>query len=311
MNNSILYVIGNGFDIYHGINSRYSDFKNFTRANDCQLYEIIENYYNVDDYWSDLECALANLDYDSILDDFSSLLVSYSAEDWSDADHHNYQYEINNIVCMLTDRMLLSFSNWLKQLQLDLGNFSKCQLDYLSLNGLFLNFNYTSTLEKFYCIKPENVNHIHGCIDIESDKIILGHSWNPEKRRPLNAKIDFEVMEENFVDVDTRIYEANALIDDYFLKTYKPTKRIIEDNKDFFERVSKVKRIYVLGHSISDVDIDYFKQLVSSINVKATEWYVSFYSESEKEHHQAILNRIGVPNNLIFLREINDMPKAP
>lgn len=308
MDNSNLYVIGNGFDIHHSLKSKYSDFKNFMIKNHYFLYEKIEKYYGNSDYWNDLERSLADLDYNYIFDEFSCFLISYGADDWSDADHHNYQYEINNLIRILTDQMLSAFSDWLNQLELDSATSPKGQLDYISPNGFFLNFNYTSTLEKCYDVSTENIKYIHGCINTDGKNIILGHAWNPEERKPLNPKINHEIIEK-YVDVDFRITEGNGLIDDYFLRTYKPTRKIIEENKDFFEKISEIKYIYVLGHSISDIDIEYFKKLVASINIKTTEWHVSFYNESEKDHHQKELINIGVPSSLLFLKPINNMPK--
>ena len=56
-----LYVIGNGFDLDHGIKSRYTDFKKFLvkskDANAKSLLDIIEiSYRRKDDMlWKDLE----------------------------------------------------------------------------------------------------------------------------------------------------------------------------------------------------------------------------------------------------------------
>ena len=309
MKNSTLYIIGNGFDIYHGINSRYSDFKIFAKSNNIQLYEKIESYYSSDDYWSDFESSLAALHYESVIDCASDFLLSYGADEWSDAYHHNYQYEIENIINILTDEMLSTFWAWLKQLTLDEEIFFKRKLDYISPNGIFLSFNYTSTLENYYSVDSKNINYIHGCVDHEGDDIILGHGWSPEERKSLNSTANQDIDDEYFNDIDPRIYEGNTLIDSYFLRTYKPTRKIIEDNMVFFENLSKITRIYVLGHSISEVDIEYFKKIVSSVDVKTTEWYVSFYGELEQTHHKTTLNDIGVPSDLIYLHPINNMPK--
>ena len=39
MIDDVLYVIGNGFDIHHGVWSRYSDFANFLKINNYGFSE--------------------------------------------------------------------------------------------------------------------------------------------------------------------------------------------------------------------------------------------------------------------------------
>ena len=57
-----LYIIGNGFDIHHKINSAYSDFKNWLEINHKKynaLY-LIENYFYIDsEFWHDFENNLS------------------------------------------------------------------------------------------------------------------------------------------------------------------------------------------------------------------------------------------------------------
>lgn len=44
-------------------------------------------------------------------------------------------------------------------------------------NSLFLNFNYTDTLEKTYNICSENILYIHGKA-LNGDRLIIGHNDN-------------------------------------------------------------------------------------------------------------------------------------
>ncbi len=43
-----LFVIGNGFDISHGIPCKYSDFYQYLNENREDILEIMEKYYYVD-----------------------------------------------------------------------------------------------------------------------------------------------------------------------------------------------------------------------------------------------------------------------
>ncbi len=45
--NKNLYIIGNGFDLHHGISSSYNGFKKFVKENEVELYELIGKYLPV------------------------------------------------------------------------------------------------------------------------------------------------------------------------------------------------------------------------------------------------------------------------
>ena len=47
MNHSVLYIVENGFDIYHGTFSRYSDFKEYLSDYHKNLYEHVIKYLPV------------------------------------------------------------------------------------------------------------------------------------------------------------------------------------------------------------------------------------------------------------------------
>ena len=67
-----LYIIGNGFDIGHGIPCKYSDFYTYLESNREDVLEEMEQYYYVDsdsELWSDFERGLEEgICYDSLAD---------------------------------------------------------------------------------------------------------------------------------------------------------------------------------------------------------------------------------------------------
>lgn len=113
-----LYIIGNGFDLYHEIHSKYSDFKQYLFLNDRIIHDLVEEFIPIEKEWSDLEAALAQIDVNSIVDNASQFLVSYGADDWSDAYHHDYQYEIDKIIKGLSIELKSRFTAWVKQLKI-------------------------------------------------------------------------------------------------------------------------------------------------------------------------------------------------
>ena len=52
-----LYIIGNGFDLHHGINSSYRNFRDWLYENEPTVIQDIEEAYGCcdDEWWSDFE----------------------------------------------------------------------------------------------------------------------------------------------------------------------------------------------------------------------------------------------------------------
>jgi hypothetical protein len=296
--NKRLYVIGNGFDLHHKIKSSYWDFKDFVKENYDNLFEALEKYFNEEELWSDFEQTLEYLDTDKIIDEASNYLVSYGADDWSDAYHHDYQYEIQNRIDIITEQLKIKFTEWILQLDIHAG----IDVPRLKLinNANYLTFNYTPTLEILYSIPAENIFYIHNKIVDKDSNFILGHSRKPSKSNSLNSGMNLE-------DQDVRVIEGNEILDKYFIDTYKSTETIIKENESFFSNLSTVEEIFVLGHSLSPVDIDYFNEIIKNIDVKKVKWKVSYNSNKDLEHHLVTLTGLGIEESLIHLDKLENL----
>ncbi|MGQ7023458.1 AbiH family protein [Vibrio cholerae] len=145
-----LYIIGNGFDLYHNIPSSFQHFKDFVFNSNQELFDAVERYLPVSNNWSDLESSLADVDVDGIIESALEFLAPYNSEDWSDAYHHDYQYEIVKIVSMLSEVLLEQFRYWLSTLEVPNNDELCISPIVLDRNAKFLSFNYTNTLEKTY-----------------------------------------------------------------------------------------------------------------------------------------------------------------
>jgi len=49
VNNMKLYVIGNGFDVHHGLDTRYTSFGLYLKKNYRETYELLLDYYGFAD----------------------------------------------------------------------------------------------------------------------------------------------------------------------------------------------------------------------------------------------------------------------
>lgn len=280
-----LYIIGNGFDIHHSIDSRYSDFQKFLYSTgNSYLAGQLETYYpnivNSKDYkWGDLEKALGEIDYittynecnDDVEIDYDHMMqTSAILED-------KPQQMLEETLCNL-HRV---FEKWVSSLDVMVEKDDELYL--FNQNGIFLNFNYTETLEVVYNIPQSSITYIHGRRN-RGESLILGHS----------SEID---PTEAFFE-DNTVYEDNAYegIIGIANTQKKNVDDIISSKKYFWELLKDINRIITYGHSFSDVDIPYFEK-ISSVIKKDAEWHFGCYNEKDRLKAKELANRLGIDNS--------------
>jgi hypothetical protein len=281
-----LYIIGNGFDRYHGIPSDYLDFGRYLKKVDPKTFSEVETYFAVDaEFWWKFEERLADFDVQTAINNAAHFLMSYAAEDWRDSGHHNYQYELNRVVEAISSTMRVRFANWIRQIPIPSADSCTDKPLPLDPTARYLNFNYTLTLQETYRIASSQILHIHGQAGIPTDQLILGHAWQRTPADSLNHGVDGE-------DVDTRVLEGNRIVDTYFSVTFKPTDKIIQQHQKFFQSLKAMRKIFVMGHSLSDVDAPYLKEIIKHIDVGAVTWKVSYHKE--RTEAQAQMSKLGI-----------------
>lgn len=280
-----LYVIGNGFDLHHDIPSSYLKFGEYVQRVDRETYRFIDEYLAFDnDFWWFFETRLADLDHDSVLQDAEQFFVNYSAESWRDSGNHDYQFEIERVVTALSSTLHRHFTAWVRELPIPTRASVESKLVRLDVDASFLTFNYTPTLERLYGIDRARVMYIHGSATDSSNHLVLGHGWNPADRQSLNHNLDPEQ--------DSRIVEGNEIIDRYFRATFKPTTEIIARNAAFFETISSIDTILVMGHSLAEVDLPYFREIARHIDPRRVNWQISYHQDSEPLRTQ--IGQLGI-----------------
>lgn len=290
-NRKTLYIVGNGFDLHHGIPSSYSEFGQYLSEHDHDIYNNAVEYLHADgnDFWATFEENLAHLDSDSLLETASQFLVGYGAEDWSDAYHHDYQYEIEQVVRSLSSKLLKRFTEWVRQLPIPTPAEYTGRLLKIDKDALFLTFNYTATLTKIYGIAERNVVHIHG--KATDEKLVLGHGWEEDEDR--------EHEQEGYdpEDVDTRIQQGDEILKRYFTRTFKPTDKIIATNQGNFDALAGLEQIIVLGHSLGAVDLPYFLEVIKRIDSNKVVWKVSYHQDVKPVRNQ--FGNLGIKESLV------------
>jgi len=293
-----LYIIGNGFDLQHGIKSRYWDFKEYLDEEDYELVEKLEEYFGSDALWSDFEETLAYLDTEQIVDECMNYLESYGAENWSDAYHHDYQYEVQRRIDLITETLKQKFTEWILQLIIpETACQNKVAIDK---NALFITFNYTDTLERLYMVSASNILYIHNKAIDNNSTLVLGHSRNPQSSKTLSAQYNDE-------ETDVRVAEGNQILDRYFIETYKSTETIINENHELFESLRQIECIYVYGHSLSVVDKPYFQRISTIIDKSKVIWKVSFHDKKDLVGFKKFFEDIGISADLVIFDRMKNI----
>ena len=304
-----LYIIGNGFDLHHNLKTSYYDFRDYLKIHNRKIYDLLDQYmcYLLDDLsndlsnnlWGNFEENLSYLDIEQMYLDNSDLIPNIEIGDLSDDYYDSYEflYEMERIYDKLTTQLVETFKVFISEaMSIDDLEILKHKVD-IDINARFLCFNYTDTLERIYNIQQKNINYIHNSIKNSSENIILGHSIDP-------SKFSLKIKNKDFYKPYD---EGRLMLNKYFETMHKPTNKIIEKNRSYFNSLSNTNKVYVLGHSISKVDIPYFEKIVQVIN-KNVEWIVSYYKEEEIETFKNTLKNIGVSSKINFVR-LEDLKK--
>ena len=123
--NDKLYIIGNGFDIYHGLSTRYQSFAFYLQDNAWEIYDLLIQYNGLphldkkkpeslyDQLWSEFERKLAYLDFEQVLDDNTDYLPNIASDDFRDRDWHSYQIAMEMIADKLTKDLFNQFKEFI------------------------------------------------------------------------------------------------------------------------------------------------------------------------------------------------------
>lgn len=325
-----LFIFGNGFDIQHGIKSKYEDFHQYLRSlymneelkmksfNDFQPWRFdvpktgtllghYENYQMIDvlgflDYCltktesgTNLYNFYVNSDWWSIESSLSKLnLAEFFMEEVIDLRFDNYpiEYKVYDIAeCFKYLNLIVSM--WAKQI--DISSVKPIE-DFSRLfdceNDLFFTFNYTRTLEEIYGAKQ--VTHVHGQA---GQYVFFGH----QKTDDVNAfccKNNIPSYCEHAAKVLLEItqkdtFEISKRLDMYYL---------------FLDK--DITDIYSYGFSFSDVDLIYISDICKSLDTQKIIWHLSDFDNEEKiELYKSKIIECGFKGNFTIFSINNHSEK--
>lgn len=318
-----IYIIGNGFDLHHKLDTWYSTFGLFLRDNHSDVYDYFLKYFGFPDLyeddpeslkdplWSQFEANLATLDIDEVLDEHAEYAANPGNDDFSDGDWDTIAVYVSQIRHDLTIKMLDLFKEFI--LNVSYPDESNLNILNIDKNAIFFNFNYSKSLEHYYRIPQSKILFIHNRAE-SNDKLILGHGMDPKSFRSEDPKTPDGLNEEELErctdaqadEFDYSLERGRDELIQYFSKSFKATNQLIERNRGFFDSLKSIRTVFVLGHSLADVDKEYFDEIIKSISNNAI-WIVSYHNPNEKDARTNRLNEFGIKNRQIILVQMNDL----
>lgn len=300
-----LVVIGNGFDIMHGVKSSYWDFQK-TIGKKSSLRYAMETYLDVpaDSLWCNLEDSLGRMNYSMFLNPvvLDTWLENFDAYD-PDAQAADFFAAVETAIdptFTIPRELSQRFKKWVRTLKIESG---ERPFSFLRGNYKVLSFNYTEFIEHLYGARAENICYIHGCRKYrdkgKSDELILGHvagmeeeQWNRVDLRPIKFKDPYKrrIFQ---AAMKTAVSEA-AWYDD---STTKNCSEIIKEHDDFFDGLTDVKEVFVIGHSLSEVDYPYFSEIAKRCTAK---WIIGYHSFDDMKRLIQLVNYLGLNDVMVF-----------
>jgi len=270
-----LVIVGNGFDIQNGLPTNYV---NFYRKYNNQLYDHFVHFpgFFEDQEWSKFEENLGVFDEDNFRENAA---WEPSMDDMIESSKYvnGYNDEISQKVDELVGEIKRAFTTWIGGI--DVKKATKFM--EFPRGFKFINFNYTSTLQDVYSVPDEDVLHIHGKA---SWNVIFGHSNQSSSVGP-NHDEDEPWFEDS--------YQTLASVTKEF---HKPVNEILHKHREHLEKYCDVTKIIVLGHSINDIDIPYFKCILNAYpNAVWRNWnHKCAENDGVSDTHDKLLS-LGVP----------------
>lgn len=278
-------VIGNGFDLAHELPTKFDPhFKRIAiELGDEKFWELYQT--EEDDIWSDFEHLLARPDFNSLEEIFNGYNPDYLSDRESDRDAIMLQAQLNGQLQTALDLFVDHAEKALKSVgpkDLFTSLFDK--------EDVFINFNYTHTLEEVYGIGADNILHIHGEAGV--DNLLLGYPEGTFDPEPYS----YDVRQKGvgpYIEKD--IDEYISEIEDYYVRSayeslYIKVQAFSKESrapqlrkflrKQIEEKNTQVESIIVYGHSCA-IDYEYFEVLNQLYPEAKWEFYVKHETDQK------------------------------
>ncbi len=281
--NDTLYIIGNGFDLHHGLPTTYANFRDKLAKKIPVLWNYLSIVYgdepNHDQWWWNFEAMLSKIDYESIMKSNNGLALG-----------------ANKVSNFFKEVLPPFFGRWINDVdnKIDILNIQK--EEYIDNNALFFTFNYTLLLEKLYKVPKENVWHIHHSV-LSIDEIIIGHDSDEQELYTEYSKYrnKHQILRPDIADnIRSEILKGAKGVNN----------RVIRHNEDFYRLYPNIRHIIAMGFSFNDIDMPYIQKIVEvNNNIADVHWTLYFHSDGDDIRMKNKLIQIGIKEECINFKK--------
>ena len=317
-NDHALYIIGNGFDLMHGVRSSYYAFRN-SLGKQNQLRYALENFLTVEDIWADFEDALAHFNLKAmcsgfLVGDWLDLFDAYG-EDAGASSFFSAAEAAANPILTVVNELPRRFRMWVETLSIGTAD---RPLRNMFRNGKVLCFNYTEFVETLYGVSEDNVCYIHGCRRKKKyhpkETLILGHVPGAS-----NDAYDFADDFSGGTRDSYQLYMIEAAQEQVFRLVAESdeglTKNcgdIIAAHEAFFASLNEIEDIIVIGHSLAPVDWDYFSEVASRLSdIKDIHWYFGCHGLHDLDNLEQLLAKLGMEQSTVSIFRTDNIAVTP
>lgn len=303
---SCLIIIGNGFDLHHGLATSYSDYRDWLIVHDERVVADFESFDYVtecllhesslccksssmeegDRRWSSLEESLG-IEWDDLC--YETLEHAYPHLTDDNPGWDDFWIELHMRLEYLKKLTRDHFREWVESIDVSKA---KPVLD-LPDTASFITFNYTPTLEHVYGVRPDRILHIHGSVSNEDELLQFGSPDNNPK--------ELQMMLEDKYGMDdfygATIQQGVTVACDRCADTWKN----IEGNNDalnrFVDTLGKINTVIIIGNSFDKVDKPYYRDVLAP-RFRDAEWV--FCEHDPNENKQCDIDifcrELAIPN---------------
>ena len=269
-----LYIIGNGFDLHHGLKTSYLNFRDdYVKKMSSVLWNDLLDIYgeapqNNNLWWKDFENMLGKVDYDSLSKSRNGDALGFM--------------KVRNL---MKGKLPPLFGKWIKDVDSQIDA-SKIELmDEIDASSLFFTFNYTLLLEKAYHVKEENVWHIHGSVK-HPDDIVVGHDADAGQLVKYTQEYNKDQQRISPSYADNINQEA--------LNGAKKVKDRIWKEEERFDQYCDIKHFIAMGFSFNNIDLPYIEKIWNLNRYKdEVEWTVYVHTSEDDSIIKTLMD-IGV-----------------
>ena len=279
-----LFIIGNGFDLWHNLPTSYSNFYQHSR----EVLDELENYYHVgiddDCPWRDFENVLGTYAWKTMYDQFD--FTNPMSASFKVSETYGLEDEISEQTDNLMRAIDDGFRDWISEIDVDSANKKITFPD----GARFLTFNYTPTLQDVYKIDDERILHIHGRVD-DNTPLIFGHG---------EKIVELPEQDENGDSNRTMFTDAENAAKSPLRAFQKPVEKIITRNKSYFAGLRDIREIVIIGFSLSGIDLPYIETIARQ--TIDCQWTVYCRTDSSVSRFKSQLANCGITDGQIITR---------